>query len=518
MLLKLEGDGPLYLRVYATLRREIVNGHFLPGKRLPGTRSIAKALGVSRTVVLLAYSQLESEGYTTTRVGSGTYVAEVLPASGLPDARAQAIARSARDTGAATREADEPQPPRVPLSRLVSRMPCAPQTDRPGELPDDVDGMIDLTDRAVFYDLQGLKSWRQALSRAMEELPTDLPGAAGALPLRETMLEYLRRERGVVADVEDVIIVHNIDQARSLIARVLLDEHVCVGLEDPCCPKLRGIFAAAGARVVECPFDSGGFDVERHAGALEKVRAICVSPSCQSPTGVVMSRARRAALLEWARTRPTYIVEEDFDCHHRRDVRVVPALQGEDRHGRVVYYLAGFARAVYPALDVSCLVVPPALREKFHALKNLSDHDGVVLHQHAWAGHVAGGEYDRGLRRLSRRLSRKHGLLVEALHRHLETDLVVQGGAARDTIVLHLPALDADWLTLLREEALRAGLLLRSAREWYGHPPPHAVLMLCYAAASEDRLDVAARRLGQALRATLRNVAGAQSRCRARTA
>lgn len=517
MLLKLEGDGPLYLRVYATLRREIVDGRFLPGKRLPGTRSIAKALGVSRTVVLLAYSQLESEGYTTTRVGSGTYVAETLPVSGLSNAQVRPLV-TRDDSGAAVNEADGPQPPEVPLSRLVSRVSRAPDPDPPRELLDDADDVIDLTDRAVFYDRQGLRAWCQALSRAMGELPADLPGVAGALSLRETLLEYLRRERGVVADVEDLIIVNNIDQARSLIARVLLDERAWVGLEDPCCPKLHGMFAAVGARVVECPVDSEGFDVERHAEALEKVRAICVSPSCQSPTGVVMSPRRRAALLDWVRTRPAYVVEEDFDCNHRRGVRAVPALQGEDRYGRVVYYLAGLARAVYPALDMGCLVVPPALREKFHVLKNLSDHDGVVLQQHAWVRHVASGEYDRGLRRLSRQLGRKHELLVEALQRRVETSLVMQGGMAKGVLMLHLPVLDASWVTVLREEALRAGLLLQSGQGWYGHPPSHAVLMLCYAAVPEDRIDAAAQRLAHAFRITLHDVARAQSRREVRTA
>lgn len=66
MLLKLEGAGPLYTRVYATLRRQIVEGRFAAGKRLPGTRTVADALGVSRTVVLHAYAQLEAEGYTVT--------------------------------------------------------------------------------------------------------------------------------------------------------------------------------------------------------------------------------------------------------------------------------------------------------------------------------------------------------------------------------------------------------------------------------------------------------------------
>src|SRR5699024_11674924 len=174
MLLKLEGEGPLYTRVYATLRRNIIEGRFPPGERIPGTRSVAGALGVSRTVVLLAYSQLVSEGYTATRVGAGTFVAEragtdgnaVEPVPPLEDKPAPPAA-------------GEAPPPDVPLSRLAARVRQAPAFDQPLDLLDDDVGVVDLTDTAVSYDTRALKAWRRALSQAMAMLPTELPGGAG---------------------------------------------------------------------------------------------------------------------------------------------------------------------------------------------------------------------------------------------------------------------------------------------------------------------------------------------------
>jgi GntR family transcriptional regulator/MocR family aminotransferase len=52
--------------------------------RLPSTRDLADQLGVSRTVVLLAYDQLLAEGFVAGRSGSGTYVAEALRALANP--------------------------------------------------------------------------------------------------------------------------------------------------------------------------------------------------------------------------------------------------------------------------------------------------------------------------------------------------------------------------------------------------------------------------------------------------
>lgn len=56
------------------LRDGIATGKLAPGSRLPGSRVLARLLGVSRNTVLLAYEKLSLEGLITGRVGSGTRV------------------------------------------------------------------------------------------------------------------------------------------------------------------------------------------------------------------------------------------------------------------------------------------------------------------------------------------------------------------------------------------------------------------------------------------------------------
>ena len=46
------------------------------GSKLPPSRLLAEALGVSRGVVVEAYSQLAAEGYLVARAGGGTRIAE----------------------------------------------------------------------------------------------------------------------------------------------------------------------------------------------------------------------------------------------------------------------------------------------------------------------------------------------------------------------------------------------------------------------------------------------------------
>jgi DNA-binding transcriptional MocR family regulator len=47
--------GPLHRQVYLGLRQAILSGALPAKRRLPSTRDLADQLGISRTVVLLAY-------------------------------------------------------------------------------------------------------------------------------------------------------------------------------------------------------------------------------------------------------------------------------------------------------------------------------------------------------------------------------------------------------------------------------------------------------------------------------
>ena len=76
LLLNLRGTrGPLYRRVYHALKSAIRAGRLGPAARLPSTRALAADLGVSRNTVMLAYEQLQAEGYVLSRDRSTTRVA-----------------------------------------------------------------------------------------------------------------------------------------------------------------------------------------------------------------------------------------------------------------------------------------------------------------------------------------------------------------------------------------------------------------------------------------------------------
>jgi GntR family transcriptional regulator/MocR family aminotransferase len=106
-------------------------------------------------------------------------------------------------------------------------------------------------------------------------------------------------------------------QAMELCSRVLVDRGDVVWLEDPGYPNLHSTFAMAGARVAFVPVDGDGIDVERGTSVAPAPALICVTPSCQYPTGARMSLARRMALLRCAERTGAWIVEDDYQSEFR---------------------------------------------------------------------------------------------------------------------------------------------------------------------------------------------------------
>lgn len=66
---------PLVPQIAAALRGAIRAGRVAPGARLPPTRTLARACGVSRQIVVCAFEELAASGEIRGRVGAGSYVA-----------------------------------------------------------------------------------------------------------------------------------------------------------------------------------------------------------------------------------------------------------------------------------------------------------------------------------------------------------------------------------------------------------------------------------------------------------
>ncbi len=482
MILAGSQDAPLYRRVYDTMRTAILDGSLSAGARIPGTRTLARDLGVSRIVVLAAFEQLAAEGYVVAKLGSGTRVA-LQPEQKRTDANDRRL-RTTRTPGRISSYAER--------ARAV-----APQNSATGS---DAAAAIDFSYGDTELDERTVTIWRKALSGAVAEAARGYPDPAGSWRLRTALAQYLRQERGVIAEPERVLIVSGSQQALDLTARVLCDRGTVVGIEDPHYQGTRAIFTAAGARLAVCGIDGDGLDVGRHEKALRRAAAICVTPSHQFPTGAIMSVERRLKLLQWAERHHAWIVEDDYNCEFRYGVGAIPALQGLDGSGRVVY-IGTFARTFFPALRLGYVVVPPALVDAFRAVKWLADRGSPLTGQYAMATLIESGAYESARRRMARRLAAKRKILLNALQSHFSHHEIVISGASSGThLYLRLKNVKAAAASTLVAEALRRGVRVYDARPYHVAAPRDARLIIGYTTVAESDIEPGIAKLAECYR------------------
>ncbi len=65
---------PIYEQVHDGLRKLIVTGALTPDEKLPSVRSLATQLAINPNTIQRAYAELESEGYTYSMPGKGSFV------------------------------------------------------------------------------------------------------------------------------------------------------------------------------------------------------------------------------------------------------------------------------------------------------------------------------------------------------------------------------------------------------------------------------------------------------------
>jgi GntR family transcriptional regulator / MocR family aminotransferase len=482
LLIRPDGRGPLYSQIYRAIRSCILSGRLAPGARLPPTRLLARELGASRNVVVIAYEQLVSEGYAESRVGSGTYVAAALPDlapdAGGPVPAPRPVAGSAPRLSPFGRAALAV----MSLDTIAGAAPVRPR--------------LDFRYGRIAPDARGLALWHRMLARESRSLGSDYGDAAGDPGLRAAVSGYLQRSRGVHCTTEQVMIVTGSQQALDLTARVMLSSGDAVLIEEPQYRGARQAFLAAGARLVPAEVDAEGMDFT--AVATSGARLAYVTPSHQFPTGAVMSLSRRLALLEWAREHDAYVVEDDYDSEFRYQGRPIEAVQGLDPYQRTIY-VGTFSKVLSPALRIGYLVLPHPLVAPFRAAKWLSDRHSPLAEQGALARFIEEGHFEQHLRRMRQINARRRAAVLDAIGAHLSARVEVAGTNAGLHLLLWLPSLGREDTARVRALALAKDVGVYPVTDLYLRPPERAGLLIGYASLTEVEIREGIERLAEVI-------------------
>jgi GntR family transcriptional regulator/MocR family aminotransferase len=456
-----KSKSPMYRQLYGWFRQAIVDGQMQPGQRVPSSRSLAAELKISRIPVFNAYEQLCAEGYLETFVGAGTCVARSIPDQKLSPPHRKWSGKSVERTG----------------SRRISDRGTALTSTPPQSWLNSL-GPFRVSLPAL--DHFPIRVWSQLVARhsRLPQLKTMAYGdAMGHLPFREVIAQYLATARGVRCESSQILVTTGSQQALQICAQVLLNPEDCAGIEEPGYPGARQAFLSAGAQLIPVRVDDEGIMVTELVSRGDNMRAVYITPSHQYPFGVTMSATRRMQLLNWAARNGTWIIEDDYDSEYRFASRPIIALQGLDKHSRVIY-IGTFSKVLFPALRLGYVVVPVDLVPAFSASREAKDIFSSTLYQAVLTDFIQEGHFARHLRRMRMLYMERRSMLVKAINDQMGKTLEVVGSEAGMHLVALLPRSVDD--SVIARKAAKRGITVMPLSSCYLERPSRNGLVLGY--------------------------------------
>ncbi len=450
----------------AAIVRAVLESRARPGTRLPSSRSLAGALGLSRMTVTLVYQDLVSQGYLETIPRSGIAVAATVPHRRL---RAQGARRT-----------EEPPDWGHWLSdhHLPRRMIRKPANWRDFRYP----FIYGQADPALFDH----NAWRDCARRALgtrdfAELAADRYGADDPL-----LVDYIRSNtlprRGITAGPDEVLVTLGAQNALFLAVELLARADRLAVTEEPGYPDFAETLRRAQSPTIFLPVDDRGL---RPGDLPGNTRLVIATPSHHIPTGATMPLSRRRELIARAGQRDFLIIEDDYDFEMSYLAPPAPALKSLDDEGRVIY-LGSFSKSLFPGLRIGYMVGPAALIAQARALRSIMLRHPPSHLQRITAYFLALGHYDAHIVRLRQAMKRRRAVLEQAL---AASTLRIEGAAASGGSSIWLSGPAGCDSADLADRLVADSVLIEPGAVFFETPPqPCPLFRLGYGSIDETRI------------------------------
>ena len=398
----------LYEQIYSQLREQIVMGALAENSMLPSTRNLARMLQVSRNTVESAYQQLYSEGYVSSKAGSG-YKIEKIESDLLKGLDLGNLASQTQPLY----ELDE--------QGIASKKAIAFQY-----------GQLRFSD----FPIRTLRKLaNQILSSSDIEGIATYNNRNGEFDLRTEIMRYLHESRGVRCKPEQILLSAGTPSCIGLLSQLLIKHTDKMALEEPCYDTVRSVFKNHGVHTVPIRVEKDGIDL----GALYRsaAKAVYVTPSHQFPTGVVLPVNKRLGLIEWADRNDTFIIEDDYDSELRYNSRPIPSMQSLDGKGRVIY-INTFSKSFAPGLRLSFIVLPEVLLEEYQSRYSNYNCSVPWLEQKIMHAFMREGYWNRHLRKINVLNKKRHDALINSINEQMGERVTIHGKNAGLHILLEV--------------------------------------------------------------------------------
>ncbi|GMQ58904.1 PLP-dependent aminotransferase family protein [Vallitalea sediminicola] len=382
-------DRPLYVQLYEYIRDEILGESIAQNEKLPSIRQLSKSLDISKTTIENAYQQLLVEGYLYSLPQKGYY------------------ASSFDKTFVTSKKNESEYVAEQKIKKLV-------KYDFKNEYVEEMNFDFNLwrryMNRVLGYDYQKLYK------------ATDVQGE---MELRQEIVRYVRRSRGVTADASRVIIGGGVQYLLNILSTLMkkISIYKCA-FEDPGFNRAKNIFMHNSFNIIPIPINEDGIDLK----VLRKSNSkLCyVSPSHQFPTGSVMSVDQRIKLLKWASENNGYIIEDDYNSELRYYGKPIPSMQSFDKDGNVIY-LGSFSTVLVPSIRISYMILPGKLLNLYDESKNRYTQTTSKTEQLALALFMKEGMFEKHIRRLKKNYTKKNQILIQAIKKYMGNKVEIGG-------------------------------------------------------------------------------------------
>jgi GntR family transcriptional regulator / MocR family aminotransferase len=394
----------IHHQLYEQLKNGIYAGMLRPGDRMPSTRELGKELKVSRNGVLQVFEQLMMEGFLETKTGSGTFVSKN-------------VGKIQRSKKAITQPTQKHEP--------ISTRPYGLNNAFKGhvsslELMRPFQASVPLLPEFPFAAWQRISA---SVNKNITQLHLGYDDAQGYLPLRKALCDHIRISRSINCNPENMLIVNSSRQALHLTAEILLNTGDQCWMEDPGYPGATSAIKRFGGEICPVPITSNGIDLDFAIQHYPKAKLVYVSPSHQFPMGDTMALSERVKLLNWAAANSMWVVEDDYDSEFRYNSRPLPALQGMDTGGNVIY-LGTLSKVLLPAIRLGYMVLPTVdLARQFATAKSAIDGQSNVITQAIVTEFIQQGHFSRHIRKMRLLYKRNQDDLVSLINLHLKDKL-----------------------------------------------------------------------------------------------
>jgi DNA-binding transcriptional MocR family regulator len=324
-----------------SIERQIDEGAFKPGDKLPSLRALAELHGYAKNTVVAAFELLVGRGVVEPRRGSGYFVA-ARRAVRPPDEEAASLNR-AMNIVWMMREQFKSVPDALPV----------------GDGFPPVEWLAD-----VRLDKYHHKVVRSGLGSAFR-----YGNRFGYTPLRGHLVRRLA-DFGVGAEPRQILLTHGANDAMDLVIRYFVPPGATVLVDDPGYYLLYGKLKLAGARIIGVPRLPDGPDLValEQLLAVHKPRLFFTQSVAHNPTGSDITPGKAYRVLQLAQEHDLLLVEND----PLADFKPMAAarLSALDQLERTIY-IGSFSKSFSASLRVGFIACNAGLASDLADLKAL---------------------------------------------------------------------------------------------------------------------------------------------------